>query len=108
MSDYAYTEPFAAPLPAEAMQRFIETEDMTCLEKPLLFEKNLQGFKKFQCCQAAALVLTTLGMTVPVVPIATCCPYTYADKYSLKLDKDAITFEYAMNDCCWWVTCETF
>jgi hypothetical protein len=83
------------------MQRFIETEDITCLEKPLLFERNDRQFKKLQCCQAAAVTLMTCGMTLPFMPVASLCPTTYADQFSLKLDKDALTFQAANNDCCW-------
>jgi hypothetical protein len=97
----SYTAPLNAPLPAEAMQRFIETEDITCLEKPLLFERNDRQFKKLQCCQAAAVTLMTCGMTLPFMPVASLCPTTYADQFSLKLDKDALTFQAANNDCCW-------
>jgi hypothetical protein len=35
------------------------------------------------------------------LPVASFCPFTYADQYSLRLDKDALTFQAAQNDCCW-------
>jgi hypothetical protein len=93
--------PLAAPTQAEAMQRFIDTEDLTCLEKPLVFETNRQQFKKLLCLQGALVSVLGFGMSVPFVPVASCCPYTYADEFSLRLDKDAITFQAAANDCCW-------
>ena len=95
------TAPLTAPTPADAMQRFIETEDFTCLEKPLLFERNDRQFKKLQCCQAAAVTLLSGCMNLFIAPVAGLCPFTYADQFSLKLDKDAITFQAASNDCCW-------
>jgi hypothetical protein len=83
------------------MERFIETEDMACLEKPLLFEREDTQFRKMLCCQAAVLSIMSFGMTIPCVPISSCCPYKFADQYSLRLDKDALTFQAAQNDCCW-------
>lgn len=96
-----YTAPLTAPTPADAMQRFIETEEP--LEKPLLFERADSQFKKLLCCQAAMINIMGCGMAIPFVPIASCCPGTYADQFSLKLDKDTVTFQAAANDCCWWV-----
>lgn len=97
-ADMSYTCP---PVPEQAMQRFLETEDISCLEKPLLFERNNGQFKQLQCCQAAILTLGSCGLSVPFVPMASCCPFTYADEYSLRLDKDSLTFQAANNDCCW-------
>jgi hypothetical protein len=91
----------APPAQAEAMQRFIETEDLSRLEKPLLFERNDSQFKKLMCCQACLATTCTYGLTACIVPIAACCPYKYAEKFSLRLDKDALTFQAASNDCCW-------
>jgi hypothetical protein len=51
----ASTTPLTAPPPAAAMQRFLETEDLSLLEKPLLFEANQGQFKKLLCCQGAAV-----------------------------------------------------
>jgi hypothetical protein len=38
---------------------------------------------------------------VACVPIGVCCPYSYADQYSLRLDKDSVQVSTANNDCCW-------
>jgi len=97
-ADMPYT---CAPVPEQAMQRFLETEDISCLEKPLLFERNDRQFKQLQCCQAAMLTVGSCCLSVPIVPMASCCPFTYAHEYSLKLDKDSLTFQAANNDCCW-------
>lgn len=82
------------------MQRFLDTEDISCLEKPLLFENNESHFKKLQCCQAALLTAGTFCLSVPFVPMASCCPYSYADQFSLRLERDSVTFQSANNDCC--------
>lgn len=89
---------YSAPTPAEAMQRFLDTEGP--LEKPLLFERNDSKFKQLLCCQAATMSLLTGCITAFFVPVASFCPFTYADQYSLRLDKDALTFQGAQNDCC--------
>jgi hypothetical protein len=91
----------AAPMQAAAMQRFIETEDTSCLDKPLIFERNDSQFKKLMCCNATMATALTTCLVVPFAPIASCCPYTYADQFSLRLDRDALTFQAANNDCCW-------
>lgn len=83
------------------MQRFLETEDISRLEKPLLFERDDRQFKKLMCCQAAIVTTLSSCLNVCFVPVAACCPYTYADQFSLKLDKDSVTFQSAANDCCW-------
>jgi hypothetical protein len=47
----AATTPLTAAPAALAMNRFIETEDLSLLEKPLLFETNQTQFRKLLCCQ---------------------------------------------------------
>lgn len=49
----------------------------------------------------AAANRSCFALQVPFLPVASCCPFTYADQYSLRLDKDALTFQAAQNDCCW-------
>ena len=83
------------------MQRFIETEELSLLDKPLVFERNDSQFKKLLCCQAAVVSVITCGLTAPCMPVATCCPTSYADQFQLRLDRDALTFQAANNDCCW-------
>lgn len=73
----------------------------TCHVLPLIFERNDTQYQKFMCCQACLATTLTYGFTVCIVPIAACCPYKYADQFSLRLDKDALTFQAAGNDCCW-------
>lgn len=95
------TAPLTAPHPAEAMQRFLETEDLSRLEKPLVCETNQKQWKKMMCCQSAILNVATWGFLVPFCPIKACAPFTYANEFSLKLDKDSIMYTGADNDCCW-------
>lgn len=97
----AASVPLTAPPQAEAMQRFIETEDLSRLEKPLVFERADSRFKKMMCCQAAIVTGLTFCLNVPYAPIGACCPYTYTDEFKLGLDRDSVTFQAAANDCCW-------
>eukprot|EP00879_Flechtneria_rotunda_P018224 GHRR01019119.1.p1 GENE.GHRR01019119.1~~GHRR01019119.1.p1 ORF type:complete len:267 (-),score=80.64 GHRR01019119.1:614-1414(-) len=85
--------------PPESVQRFLDTEDLSLLEKPMVFGKNLK-FKQLQCCYGAILACSSSCISPFVCPIGTFCPFTTYDEYSLRLDKDSVQLNSAVNDCC--------
>lgn len=92
----------AAPLTLSAMerlQRFVEREDESYLEKPILLEKE-SGYRNFQCCLGALQCLGSWGISALLCPIGTCAPYTMFPQFSLRLDKDSVQLSSAVNDCC--------
>jgi hypothetical protein len=50
------------PSPAESLQRFLETEDLSLLEKPLVFDKA-ESYKSMQCCTGVFAALATAGLS---------------------------------------------
>eukprot|EP00775_Hariotina_reticulata_P012248 gene12248-12385_t len=90
------------PSPAESLQRFLEAEDLSLLEKPLVFDKA-ESFKSMQCCTGVAAALATAGLSAIFCPIGTFAPYTLFNNFGLKLDKDSVKVNTAINDCCFHV-----
>ncbi|WIA22547.1 hypothetical protein OEZ86_009535 [Tetradesmus obliquus] len=89
----------AASPSAQSLQRFLETEDLFLLEKPLIFEKK-NSFKYLQCCYGSLLCLATSGLSAFWLPIGTFCPCITFKHFSLRLDADSVELKSAANDCC--------
>jgi hypothetical protein len=65
----------AASYSDQSLQRFIETEDVSLLDKPLTFSKN-SSFRNLQCCYGSILGLASCGISAFLLPIGEsllCC-----------------------------------
>jgi hypothetical protein len=58
----------AAAASSQSLQRFLETEDLSLLEKPLTFQKK-NSFKNLQCCYGSLLCLASSGLSAFWLPI---------------------------------------
>lgn len=83
----------------ERLKEFLETQDLSVLEKPIKFERN-QGFTSYQCCLGGCMCLSSWGITAFFCPIATFCPGTLYKHFGLELHKDSVKLDTATNDCC--------
>jgi hypothetical protein len=61
----------AASSSSQSLQRFLETEYLSLLDKPLTFAKK-GSFKGLQCCYGSLLCLATSGLSIFWLPIGEC------------------------------------
>lgn len=87
------------PLTSGSLQRFIETEDFTLLEKPIVFETT-ENYKSFLCCCGAVAGVLSFGIAALFTPISVFCPVTTYKHFGLRLDRDSVQVSTAVNDCC--------
>lgn len=71
------------------LQKFLETEDFTILEKPIIFETT-DKYKSFLCCCGAVAGITSFGLAALFTPIGVCCPIKTFKHFGLRLDKDSV------------------
>lgn len=86
----------------DAIRKFLETQDLSILEKPILFEKS-SSYQSYDCFTSALVALGTGCLTSFLCPIGTLCPFVMYKHFNLRLDKDSVELDSAANDCCFHV-----
>jgi hypothetical protein len=66
------------------IQRFLDREDLSELENPLVFDKT-KSFNSYLCCVGALNALASLGVTAIFCPVAVWCPGRMYKHFGLKV-----------------------
>lgn len=87
------------PSPPELLQRFLETQDLSELEKPITFstDRRVNGYNQ---CINCIVGWSSLGVTCVTNPIGVFCPGVLLPYFGLKLDNNSIQVHSATNDFC--------
>lgn len=78
---------------------FLENHDLEYLSEPVVFETT-PDFNKYLCCCGILACCSTFLTSAFICPVSTFCPCQLLKYHELKLQKDAVKFKYASNDCC--------
>jgi hypothetical protein len=68
----------------DSVQRFLDTEDFTLLEKPLNFTKTPK-YNSLLCCLGAVGCVSSVGIAALFTPIGVCCPSRLFPHMSLEV-----------------------
>jgi hypothetical protein len=81
----------------DILRRFIETEDIKLLEKPIVFARRDAEYANYLCCLALPGWLG--GISVCIVPYAMACQSKFVKDFDLQLDDHSVQLFEANNDC---------
>ena len=88
------------PQSMDVMRRFIETEDIKLLKKPIVFARKDSEFSSYLCCQAVPAWISTGGVTCCICPIGMLCPSVFVKHFDMQIDDHNVQLFEATNDFC--------
>ena len=90
-------------MPPESMKvlkRFLETEDLKLLSRPLSFSKRESEYANWLFCQSLVLSVPNAGIPCLICPIGMCCTSKLVPHVDMQLDDHAVRVNEASNDFC--------
>ena len=82
----------------DILKRFIETEDITLLKKPIVFARRDAETANYACCVVSPCWVLTAGFAVCICPYAMLCPSKFVKDLDLQLDDHEVQLFEAGND----------
>jgi hypothetical protein len=80
------------------LQQFLDSEDVSLLDKPLLFQRHA-GFGKYLGCVGACMGVFSYGLSTVLCPIGTFCNHTLADQHTLQVSPWYLVHCHASSPC---------
>ena len=87
------------PQSMDVMRRFMQTEDLTLLKKPIVFARKDAEFANYICCQNSPAWIFSGGITCCITPYGMLCPSQFVKDFDLQLDDHSVQLFEAGNDC---------
>lgn len=78
---------------------FLAAQDLTLLEKPLVFERH-PNYTGFLCCTACTACVFSCGLSCLITPLSLFCPEKTSAGARLQINSDSIELSNTVNDCC--------